>query len=314
MGFHAVIHRSILAGLLTALLCLIGTTAKPYWQSRGSAYNSNFPSGAVTCTPQCPGDLVTGAFSWSGLRCYNAAYAGNVADVYAPLDASHTLITCSAGGTLNETLQALATTCAVSCTVKTLYDQSGAGACSGACNYTQATIANRPAFISSCVGSLPCMRFVGASAQQLQTAALGAAKNQAYTASLVALRNGSPGFYSSPWGTAPASNEVMVGGTDGADSWRMNGGSNIFDETTPTDNADHAFQAVFNGASSDFVVDGTSNTGDAGARTLSGTMLIGADKFNNWTGDVFEVGLWNSAFSAGNRTGMNTNQHTYWGF
>jgi hypothetical protein len=258
-----------------------------------------------------PGDAVSGAKSYWGLRCYNTAYTGNVADVYAPSDASHTLLTCSAGGIINETVQALATTCASSCTVKTLYDQSGAGNCSGACNLTQATIANRPAFVTNCVGGKPCMTFTAAAPTLMQSAVIAGGFSQANT------------IVTTYKSTAVAQGWIIIGqslfagvfaggGSNYLASWANSG----FVSGTASDNAFHAAQVVQNGASSSINVDGSqvdaSNPGTGG---YDNGPCVGAkcDTAEPFDGQITELGVW-AGFSGGNITAMNSNQHSYWGF
>ena len=64
-------RRSLLSLLIGATL-LAGIPAQAFWQSRDSNYNISVASGA---TYVGPGDIVSGATAWYGLRAYNAAYA-----------------------------------------------------------------------------------------------------------------------------------------------------------------------------------------------------------------------------------------------
>ena len=126
-----------------------------------------------------PGDIVSGAVAWWGLRCYNAAYSGNVADITDSSTGSTTgtRLQCSAGTVsalvsgsactfvTGNACSTLAVTCAVACNVEELYDQSGANSCTGSipCSITISTNANRPTYVTSCSGltSRPCMTFSG---------------------------------------------------------------------------------------------------------------------------------------------------------
>ena len=139
-----------------ALILLLTTAAFAGWPSSGKRGSGGGGGGYAG-----PGDIVSGATAyWSLYHCYNTAYGGNVADVYAPADASHTLITCTAGGTINETLQSLATTCASSCTVKEFYDQTG-----NSNHLIQATSGLRFTVTLSCLTALPCAVGLGSSSQ-----------------------------------------------------------------------------------------------------------------------------------------------------
>src|SRR6185312_295017 len=75
-------------------------------------------------------------------------------------------LTCSPGGTINQTVNPLSTTCATACSVKTLTDLSGNGH-----DATQASNATRPTFVFSCQNAKPCMTMNGS--QFLSIAALG---------------------------------------------------------------------------------------------------------------------------------------------
>lgn len=237
-----------------------------------------------------PGDLQTFGV-WGGLRCYNAAYTGNVADVYAPADATHTLITCSAGGIINETLQLLATTCLVSCTVKTLYDQTGGGN-----NFTDLTFSVlRPTYITSCNGALPCLRFT--SSLYLTTSYTQA---QALSTSWVANH------------TSDVANETVIGSSNfysGFTSSNLtlfyaNGGGAI--SVSATQNVWHAANAVFNGASSTANVDGSTGSDSIGTAGVSSPWVGKSDI------DFSEAGVMSGSFSAGNMTALCHNQRLYW--
>jgi hypothetical protein len=72
-----------------------------------------------------------------------------------------------------------------------------------------------------------------------------------------------------------------------------------------------------NSTSSDQYVDGVSNTGNAGTHALGpGTVYIGQDGFGNfYVGDLTEVGVWLAlAPSSGQKSAMDSNQHTFYGF
>jgi hypothetical protein len=235
--------------------------------------------------------------------------------VYAPADASQTLITCSSGGILNETIQALATTCATSCTVKTLYDESGALACGGggACDLQTATIADRPALTLSCLGAKYCMTFNGSniltSIQQLTST-----QAQPYTTSFVAKR------------TTDNGNSSVIA-VDGPEQFGFRTTNNAFVYAgnvflaSATENTWHAVQGVLNGGptTSTLYVDGSSTSGDAGTVSLPAASSLyfgslGSPGTAALTGTIAEGGIWPSAFSAPNQSAMNSNQHSYWGF
>lgn len=115
-----------------------------------------------------PGDVVTGATAWYGLRGYNAAVSTpgttNAVKLRRASDNTTSNIVILASGDLDTATAA--TFCnATSCFVDTLYDQTGGGR-----DVVQATAANQPAFVFNCIGALPCFE-ENASAQLLQSAA-----------------------------------------------------------------------------------------------------------------------------------------------
>lgn len=299
---------------LSWLLLVAGVTlqSQAYWQSRQQ----------VSVGPAVyagPGDIASFAMWW-GLRCYSSTYAGNVADVYAPADASHTLITCSAGGTLNQTLQALSVTCASSCTIKTLYDQSGNTVCSAtACDVTNATIANRPALTLSCIGSLFCATFTGSNSQVLQSANAMATNfcPQPLSQSIVAKRTGAFTTLSTILGSDGG--QVQTGFNSTANNVFIFANGSIV-PVSAADSAWHALQVVYNGTSSSVDVDGTTtgslSPGIDGLNPGTGQKpSVGAAAAANFlTGTFAEGGHICSTLSGGNQTALNSQQHLAWGF
>lgn len=292
--------RISLIGLLLFGSLLVFGQANAWWQSIQQI--------SVDVGYQGPGNVVSGASIWLGLRCYNAAYVGNVARVRSPSDVLTTTITCSAGGVLGSTGTAIATTCAVSCTVDILYDQSGASSCSGACDATQTTEAARPLYILNCIGSLPCML---ATASSMSTPTLGSTLSQPNWVSAVVNRTAA--FTTTSSWLGDSGNGEAHAFNSSANTALLYAGTSI--TATAADSTFHAIQTVANGASSEIYVDGSNTTSNAGTGTLSGTIKIFTDGFgNSMAGDVTEIGVWNIAPSSGQKSSMNSNQHTYWGF
>ncbi len=277
----------------------------------GGFCNTSGASGGNPAAYVGAGDVVGSAAGyWSIYRCYNTAYSGNVADVYAPADASHTLITCSSGGVVNETLQPLATTCASSCTAKTVYDQSGANNCSGSvpCDITNATAANRPTVTLNCEGTKPCMHSAGSAI--LQTAATLTVA-QPYTV-MTAARRTSGTSYGAILSNNTGSQGLFFGNTaNHADLFVSS--DHLFAQT---DNTMQCIMGIANGASSSGVTDGSITAISAGSNSLvvAGRINTFDDSGDPLTGDELEIGLWAIAFSAGNVASMNSNVHSYWGF
>jgi hypothetical protein len=314
--------RRFLAAI--AGLCLIATGSLAFYQSRDSNYNQNIAASGGGYTG--PGDVVSGAYAWWGLRCYNNAYSGLVADI---TDASSgnttgTRLQCSSGTVsavvsgsactfvTGNACSSLATTCASSCNVVTLYDQSGASNCTGPCNMAQASNGARPTVMVSCLNSHPCMVFNGTS-HLLQTPNPASSQIQPYTMSGVAERTGNTSVFADIIGAN--TNAVQFLFNSGANQFTLYAGS-VASPVTANDSAYHAIQGVYNGSSSIIYVDGTQTTGlSAGASALGNTAPIILGAGNNYlTGNIAEAGIWPIGLNTTQQSNMNSNQHTYWGF
>lgn len=259
-----------------------------------------------------PGDLVSGASAWYGLRGYNAAYASpgtnNAINIRRASDNTTKNIVILNTGALD--VATAGTFCtSTTCFIATWYDQSGNGI-----NATQATTGNQPQLIFSCFGSLPCVRFNG-STQTLGTGATPYYPNlsQPYTMTITVERTGA--FTSQGDWFASAFPVIAIGSASTANNAFMAAQSNV--NETQSDSALHHDAAVFNGASSVLYVDDVSNT------TSPGTSGIGTNNFFNigsydgssdyFTGEICEIGVWPSGFTSANATSMCHNQYTYWG-
>lgn len=299
--------------LLSAILFCIGLLGS---LQQSHAQFNGCPPGFCTLNTAAvtyvgPGDVTSGALAWWGLRCYNAAYSGNVADVYAPADASHTLITCSAGGTLNETLQALSVTCAVSCTAKQLYDQTGGNNCGGgACDLTQATEANRPAFTLNCLNTTkPCLTFTTAKGLE-NTTGFGALA-QAFSISLVWNRTANDSAFENILTTNGT--QQGIDGNNAANGVIMYEGANN-PPATANDNALHSGNFLFNNTTGWANIDGTKTTMNlmTAASQPSGKVSLG-NNVNQVSAPMkwAEGGWWASSFTDP-PTAMCHNQFLYW--
>lgn len=83
-----------------------------------------------------------------------------------------------------------------------------------------------------------------------------------------------------------------------------------------TDSAFHATQAVFNGASSSVLMDGTSTTGlnPGGTSLLGGQVQLGIlNGSNSLTGDICLAGITPTQFSGGQSSSLRSLATTYWG-
>jgi hypothetical protein len=267
-----------------------------------------------TATYTGPGDVVASAAAWWGLRAYSAATRGNpainvcnVADV-----ACADMSTDATTGALVVTTVGGSSCSVVTCTVKTIYDQSGALNCtSAACNLTNATIAQRPVLTLNCIGSLPCLTS-SSSAGSMASAANGSIFTP-YTVVAGAQRTGNFTAYN-----------TLLSNTAGTEGlWFHNTGNAVFIANgtefnfAASNSAWHVLQVVGNGASSSTTTDGTTNSITTSSSALINGSVIRAfeDGFGDQlVGTWVEQGAWPVAFSGGNITAMNSNIHTYWGF
>lgn len=278
--------------------------------------------GSAAAGFQGAGDIVGSAKAYWGFRCYSLAYSGSAFDLVDAATGSTTgsRVQC-ASGVLTALVSAsactfvtgnacssIATTCLVSCVVITMYDQSGALACTGstACNVTQATNANRPVYQAS-IGTGKCGQFNGTS-DVLQTAN-NISLAQPYTISIVARRTGNntttQRFFYNGSGSATffynAANQVGLGA-----------GTNNF--VTATDASPHSIQGVFTAAGSGVgIVDASVSLGlTLGTNPLSGALILGANNTpaQFLTGYICEEGIWPVAFNSTQYGNMNTNQHS----
>lgn len=273
-----------------------------------------------------PGNILSGASAFWGLRAYSAAFAAGLnrlANICLPSDTLCADVPSDLNGNL--ALPASLSTCnnsTVICTVKTLYDQSGALACAGstACDVTNATIGTRPTLVVAAAANgcpnvgKPCMAFVRASTQCLASATTLTA-SQPLSFVLVGIRTGSTTLQNS--GIAFGAGTSVVGWNASTDTGLINFGTALT-AASFTDNTWHAVQAIASNASSAFDFDGSTNAGTAGANGTSSAPVLGGRAAGcvaaSLDGKMVEAGVWLGAFSAGNVTSLNTNAHAYWGF
>lgn len=300
--------RGFVAGLVLfvcGLLCL-NPPARAWWQSIQQV-SVGAPAGY-----QGPIDVAGAAFGAWGLRCQSAAYCGgNLANVCTDIVGVDTCLDFSSnaatGNLVIVTIGGLS--CAVvTCTIKTLYDQSGTADCSGACDVTEPTVANRPVLTPNCIGSLPCAVCTSAGSSNLTSIGTIGSHSQPFSASWVAKRTGAA------QGFAVAPGSPGAGWPNTANTATAFSGS--FITASATDGSPHAFAALFNTTSSVIAVDGSSTgTQDVGSANIATNPWRICNYFGGSFLDGFflESDWWasdkSSLFSA-----LSTNQRAYWGF
>ncbi len=275
-----------------------------------------------------PGDIVSsGWVLWWGLRAFSTAKATGHAALFracTPADAACADILSNTDGTPNLAGSGLGCDNLVTqCSITKVYDQSGASSCSGACDAVFSVL--RANLVTGCIGSLPCLACkIGAtSGVGGSPAILGSAVTQPYSISFAANRTSGTAF-----GDVIASDNgnTQFGSGNVANQILSFAGS-LTQVGTFADNAFHAVQIVADNATpanSDIYVDGTANTGNApganpnqnfpsmcAATSLANGGNIGG---NSYLGEVLEAGINSGSFSSGNKSGLNSNQHSFWGF
>lgn len=258
-----------------------------------------------------PGDVVSGAAAWWGLRAYSAASIGVNAVRLRKDDVGNTEqdFATIAGGGLD--LAAIATfQGANSLFVVTLYDQTG-----HSLDQVQATAGNQPAFTLSGLGGLPVLTFDGTS-DKLSTAGSDTFVVTSTTESVVAnhINNAAQQVILSAAGVFQLG--YHLGGTP--NTAFIYGGHGI-PTATASDATWHAIQGVYANpvTAADVNVDGVVTTGDIGALATGGTGTIEFGSVSGgqlFKGTAVEAGMWKAEFTTGNRTAMSANQHAYWGF
>lgn len=295
--------------LVAFLLSLVATGAFAALSLTGAGDTKSPVSTAASYTG--PGNVVSGASGWWGFRAYNAAYAtgsNNAINIRRTSDNTTSNIVILSNGNL-DTATASTFCNATSCFLTEAYDQSG-----NARHQSQATAANQPQLKFNCIGSLPCMQFTGA---LFLGSATIPALTQPITYSVVAERTSNVAFDSLLSAFAGSAGAVMQGNSTSANSWRGYAGNAV--PFSPSDNAAHNVQMVFNGTGGAVNLDGTDTTSvNYGTQAGQTGIAIGSDVSGggggHWNGYAMELGYWNNlGFSSTQRGNVCHNQFTYWG-
>lgn len=206
----------------------------------------------------------------------------------------------------------LATFCnATTCKVTAWYDQNGDA--TEAAN--QATGANQPTLVVSCVNGLPCIQGSTANGSVgLVTSALSAL-TQPVSYSVVAIRTTTGSFdVLVADDNSTGSFITFQGSSSTANAWVCYAGVTGLTLTSIPDNAWHPFECTVNGASSNLNAGGSTIAGNAGAHvgyTARG-VLRSVGGGDGLAGSETEVLVFNSAMSVSNQNLMCANQAAYW--
>ncbi len=251
-----------------------------------------------------PGDLVSGALVWWGLRAYSAATIGNNAiDLERASDHSTQTFATVAGGGLDDA--AIATfMAATTARITKWYDHTGNG------HDQVVAYALAAEFTPNAIGSLPGATFL--KTNLYATLASVSSSSQPFSVSSVFKCTLGDGAADQGIVGQPASS--WTAGISAVDTARTYSGSGV--TRTATDNTFHAMQNVFNGASSHVYIDGADTSGNAGTTGLTNNkLMLGRSSFGGMAGVICEAGIWASkAFDGTEMGNLDTNQQTYWGF
>lgn len=316
--------RAIFAAFLTAIVS-VASAQSPTLPGFPPGLFANRGAIDAATTYAGPGDVVSGAFAWWGLRCYNAAYTGIVVDILSQPIGTGSRISCATGGVLvvdasptdctwvaGNACSPIAATCSVSCFVNTLYDQSGANNCTGApCNLAPT---GNTIYLPSCNAGLPCINIAAGSGAHL-TATTTTAQSQPITSSSVWMGTGASGLANLFNIETGASTGLLVQTNFTGASMRIFAGT-ASSNVTLANTTMYSNQNVFSGASSSVDLNGATTSGlNVGAGTVvSGYLMNWGIAAGGVGADFFEIGWWAKAFSGTEQTNMTSNQRAYWGF
>jgi len=204
-----------------------------------------------------------------------------------------------------DTVAAAAHCAATSCTIVTVYDQSG-----NTRHVTQATAGNQPALVFNCIGTLPCARSTGT--QILLGPSTTATTGVISMAGVTLAEVVGQGCNNLQLAGGIFSFSTPIAGGDRWGSWNDGG---LTSPTAAPPNQWRAGIIVINGASSVARVDAQETTGAMAnlAKTgVIGTWLSAADNISPCRHT--EAVYWdNYALTAGERAALQANQKSFWG-
>jgi hypothetical protein len=282
------------------------------------ANSSNFSllgASSATSSYVGPGNLASYK-AWYGLRAYNTnvATTGNMPIAnFLRISDSHTCditvapdgsggigntANCSTPGDNGQTASAFCN--ATTCTLATLYDQTGHGF-----PIAQTTAANQPPIVFNCVGTKPCWQMTSATIGLITVGTYTPATG-VLTWSIIADRTVGTGVVR--WLQAnTTANSISSGG---ANVVVLEANSVTF-SAAMSDNHLHAITAVVNGASSVINIDGVETTGTVGASTTGAALRdLGAAAT---TAHTIEMGVVdNVAASSSLRTSLCQNEQAFY--
>jgi hypothetical protein len=272
---------------------------------------------AISAAYVGPGDVVSGAVFWlSPYFGYNAAYRGHAVELREDGGNTTQIFDIQSSGHID--MAAVSTfKGANNLFVRTLYDQTGNGN-----NYTQTTNANQPPFLLNQVGTQPAIVTDGVTAYSLDIASTTISQSYPMSFAWMGMQNAaSSGAWQFVWcDEVGGSNQLDCFYSDGIGQGPGYTDGAVLNSSVSNNNLHAVAVSAISGANAGVInVDGTENT-----TTLSGSFSIapgdglhlfqfptGARRLNGPTG---EFGLWPVGFTGTQRTNVNNNIHSRWGF
>jgi hypothetical protein len=320
-------RRLFFAGLLaSAFLMPTAYAQSAGWQSRGygdAPANYHNAGMIITGSPPAsyvgPGNIVSSATTWGGMRAYSAAAAAAhlpAIRIHRHTDNAETDILLLTNGDL-DVATAVSFCATTNCSIATIYDQTGNG------NHWAAddtgTFGNDMQLTFSCLGAHPCIVFPDIASFGITAGSVVVAFP--WTMAGVANRTALTGAPQVILSVREHGTQGLLGWEAAANTARMDGDTSGSITATAADSTTHSMIGVSgSGSSNSFLtIDGTDTSGTT-AGAINGQLLIGATEIGNnngFKGNFFEVGIWPSAFSGGNRTGGSSytaNAQAYWGY
>jgi hypothetical protein len=255
-----------------------------------------------------PGDIVSGATRWCGLRAYMLSTVGaNAVRLRRDSDQVEQDFVTVTGGGLD--LASITTfKGSANLFITKYYDQVGTN------HYAQTSASQQAQLILSGLGSLPIAVYTSAAISTYGTVS-AVTQAQPFTVSMVTRRTSNvTGNTQVIWANQP-SNAIQVSFTPTANQLQFY--ANTLQNVNAADNVFHAIQSVFNSTASDANIDGTVDTTDLGPGGQTGSAShIGSYDGSSFgmDGNILELGEWPVAFTSTQSANMSANQHGYWGF
>jgi hypothetical protein len=315
-GANASSYMLQLTDVGNAVYCLV--TAHNAFGDTSEPSNLVGPVTAPVVSYVGPGDIVTGAYAWYGLRAYNGDYTVGLHPAIDVVDDATGLITTTINILADGSLDVAAIAAlGYPVRVSKMYDQVASGGIPR--DIVQATHADRPGLLLNAVGTRPAMVFD--EHHRLSSGPVDfSTGNTSLTYSSV-MRVTATDSNLQYTITPTAGPVVLMDGGSGVGSPTcgpyMYAGTFVAITTHPPTNDWLALQNVFNGAASDFNIDGTSLIVNPGTMnnlpSVAFAIGAGSGTSSGLRGNITEVGLWlDIPFSSSQSIAMSANQHAWW--